>query len=75
MWIVKRMSTAPIVVLTIAFSAGGAAYLASRSDSRPLPTETVSQLQGMNAPGQSDAHQAGTLSLALESKSSKGRTI
>ena len=75
MWIVKRMSTAPIVVLTIALSAGGVAYLASWSDSRPLPTETVWQLQGMNAPGQSDAHQAGTLSLALESKSLKGRAI
>jgi hypothetical protein len=75
MWIVKRMSTARIVVLTIAFSASGAAYLASWSDSRPLPTETVSQLQGMNAPEQSDSRQAGTLSLALESKSSKGRTI
>jgi hypothetical protein len=29
----------------------------------------------MNAPEQSDSRQAGTLSLALESKSSKGRTI
>jgi hypothetical protein len=75
MWIVKRMSTARIVVLTITLSALGAAFLASWSDNRPLPTEAVSQLQGTNAPVHSDEHQGGTLSLALESKSSKGRTI
>ncbi len=46
MWIVKRMNTARIVVLTIALSAGGvAAYLASRSDDKSLPTEPVAQLQ------------------------------
>jgi pilus assembly protein CpaB len=44
MWKVKRMSTARIVVLTIAVGAGAiAAYLASGSDSKPLPT--VAQLQ------------------------------
>jgi pilus assembly protein CpaB len=40
------MYTARIVVLLIALGAGGmAAYLASRSDSKPLPTELVAQLQ------------------------------
>jgi pilus assembly protein CpaB len=40
------MYTARIVVLLIALGAGGmAAYLASRSDSKPLPTEPVAQLQ------------------------------
>jgi pilus assembly protein CpaB len=44
--VVKRMYTARIVVLTIALSAGGvAAYLASRSDNQPLPSEPVAQLQ------------------------------
>ena len=44
--VVKRMYTARIVVLIIALSAGGvAAYLASRSDSQPAPTEPVAQLQ------------------------------
>src|SRR6202049_4345501 len=38
MWIVKRMNTARIVVLTIALSAGGvAAYLASGFDNKPPP--------------------------------------
>ena len=47
MWKVKRMSTARIVVLTIAVGAGAiAAYLASGSDSKPLPT--VAQLQTMD---------------------------
>jgi pilus assembly protein CpaB len=46
MWKVKRMNTARIVVLTIAVSAGGiAAYLATGSDTKPLPTEPVAQLQ------------------------------
>ena len=46
MQIVKRMYTARIVVLTIALSAGGvAAYLASGSDNKPLPSEPVAQLQ------------------------------
>src|ERR1700736_1792722 len=46
MWKVKRMNTARIVVLTIALGAGGvAAYLASGSDNKPLPTEPVAQLQ------------------------------
>jgi pilus assembly protein CpaB len=46
MWKVKRMNTARIVVLTIAVGAGGiAAYLASGSDNKPLPTEPVAQLQ------------------------------
>ena len=41
------MSTARIVVLTIAVGAGAiAAYLASGSDSKPLPT--VAQLQTMD---------------------------
>src|ERR1700694_4110303 len=45
MWIVKRMNTARIVVLTIALGAGGvAAYLASGSDKKP-PAEPVAQLQ------------------------------
>jgi pilus assembly protein CpaB len=44
--VVKRMYTARIVVLIIALSAGGvAAYLASRSDNQPAPTEPVAQLQ------------------------------
>jgi pilus assembly protein CpaB len=46
MWKVKRMNTARIVVLTIAIGAGGvAAYLASGSDNKPLPSEPVVQLQ------------------------------
>jgi pilus assembly protein CpaB len=46
MWKVKRMNTARIVVLTIAVGAGGiAAYLASGSDNKPLPSEPVAQLQ------------------------------
>jgi pilus assembly protein CpaB len=46
MWKVKRMNTARIVVLTIAVGAGGiAAYLASGSDNKPLPTEPVAQMQ------------------------------
>src|SRR6202011_4807491 len=46
MWKVKRMNTARIVVLTIAVGAGGmAAYRASGSDNKPLPTEPVAQLQ------------------------------
>jgi pilus assembly protein CpaB len=49
MWKVKRMNTARIVALTIAVGAGGiAAYLASGSDSKPLPTEPVAQLQTMD---------------------------
>jgi len=45
MWKVKRMNTARIVVLTIAVGAGGiAAYLASGSDNKPLPTEPVAQM-------------------------------
>src|SRR6202023_2833443 len=46
MWKVKRMNTARIVVLTIAVGAGGvAAYLASGSDPKPLPSEPVAQMQ------------------------------
>jgi len=46
MWKVKRMNTARIVVLTIAVGAGGiAAYLASGSDNKSLPSEPVAQLQ------------------------------
>jgi hypothetical protein len=38
MWKVKRMNTAPIVVLAIADGASGiAAHLANRSDNEPLP--------------------------------------
>ena len=45
MWIVKRMNTARIVVLTIALSAGGvAAYLASGFDNKPPPTAPIAQL-------------------------------
>jgi pilus assembly protein CpaB len=55
MWKVKRMNTARIVVLTIAVGAGGiAAYLASGSDSKPLPTEPVAQLQTMDVLAKSD---------------------
>ena len=43
------MNTARIVALTIAVGAAGiAAYLASGSDSKPLPTEPVAQLQTMD---------------------------
>src|SRR6202035_4418411 len=46
MWIVKRMYTARIVVLTIALSAGGvAAYLASGSDNKSQTAEPAAQLQ------------------------------
>jgi pilus assembly protein CpaB len=46
MWKVKRMNTARIVVLTIAVGVGGiAAYPASGSDHKPLPTETGAQPQ------------------------------
>src|SRR5216684_4423294 len=46
MWIVKRMNTARIVVLTIALGAGGvAAYLASGFDKKPSPNEPIAQLQ------------------------------
>lgn len=39
------MNTARIVVLTLAVGAGGvAAYLASGSDNKALPTEPVAQL-------------------------------
>jgi hypothetical protein len=45
MWKVKRMNTARIVVLTTADGAGGmAAYLANRSDNKPLPAEPIEQL-------------------------------
>jgi hypothetical protein len=40
------MNTARIVVLTIAVGAGGiAAFFATRSDNKPLPTKPVAQLQ------------------------------
>jgi hypothetical protein len=43
------MYTARIVVLTIALGAGGgAAYLASGSDNRPLPAEPAAQLQTLD---------------------------
>jgi pilus assembly protein CpaB len=46
MWKVKRMNTAPIIVLTIALGAGGmAAFPASGSDNTPVPTEPVARLQ------------------------------
>jgi hypothetical protein len=46
MWKVKCMNTARIVVLAIAVSAGGiAAFFATRSDNKPLPTGPVAQLQ------------------------------
>jgi pilus assembly protein CpaB len=49
MWKVKRMNTAPIVVLTIALGAGGCvAYPASGSDNKPAPTEPVAQSQTMD---------------------------
>jgi hypothetical protein len=52
MWKVKRMNTARIVVLTTAGGAGGiAAYFASGSGGKPLPTEPVGQLQ---APSSND---------------------
>jgi hypothetical protein len=44
MWKVKRMNTAPIVVMATADGAGGiAAYLADRSANKPLPAEPVAQ--------------------------------
>ena len=50
MWKVKRMNTACIVVLSTADAAGGiAAYLANRSDNKPLPAEPVGQLPAMDA--------------------------
>jgi hypothetical protein len=70
MWIVKRMSTAPIVVLTIAL--GGGAYLANGSGNKPPPTEPVAQLKpvDVHAPsGRRPAPLTGTLSLALNSNS------
>jgi Flp pilus assembly protein CpaB len=76
MWIVKRMSTARIVILTITLNAcGAAACLASGSDTKPLPTVPVAQLQRPDVREQAEARQAGPLSLALDSKSPKGRTI
>jgi pilus assembly protein CpaB len=49
MWKVKRMNTARIVVLANAVGAGGiAAYLASGSDNKPLPTEPVAQPQSVD---------------------------
>jgi pilus assembly protein CpaB len=45
-WVVTRMMTARIVVLTIALGAGGvAAYLASGSDNKPVPAEPAVTLQ------------------------------
>src|SRR5580693_8855215 len=54
MWEVKRMNAARIVVLTTADDAGDiAAYLANRSDSRPLPAEPVAQTAGRGrSPGE-----------------------
>jgi hypothetical protein len=76
MWIVKRMSTARIVIPTIALSACGvAACLANGSDNKPFPTEPVAQLQSMDVREQSEARHTGPLSQALGSKSPKGRTI
>ena len=50
MWKVKRMNTAPFVVLATADGAGGiAAYLANGSDSKPLLAEPVAQLPAMDA--------------------------
>ena len=44
------MNTARNVVLTLAVGAGGvAAYRASGSDNKPLPTEPVAQLRGKTA--------------------------
>jgi pilus assembly protein CpaB len=51
MWKVKRMDTARIVVLTTADGARGiAAYLASRSDNKPLPAEPIGQSSALDAP-------------------------
>jgi hypothetical protein len=78
MWIVKRMSTARIVVLIIALSAGVAAHM-SGSDSSPPPAEPVAQSSSMDVPERSEmlarARLTGTFSLAPSSKSSKGRVI
>jgi hypothetical protein len=54
------MNTARIVVLPPAVGAGGiAAYLASGSDSKPLPTEPVARLQAPRSndqdPGRGDS--------------------
>jgi hypothetical protein len=55
MWKVKRMDTARIVVLTTADGARGiAAYLASRSDNKPLPAQLIEQLSAMDAPAAKD---------------------
>ncbi len=70
------MSTARIVILTIALSACGvAACLAIESDNKPLPTEPVAQLRNVDVREQSEARHTGPLWLALGSKSPKGRTI
>jgi hypothetical protein len=48
MWKVKRMNTAPIVVLSTADGTGGiAAYLANRTDNKPRPAEPAGQLAAM----------------------------
>jgi hypothetical protein len=79
MWIVKRMSIARIVVLTIALSAGGVAAHVSGSGSKPLPTELVARSLNKDVPEQSGtlapARQTATLSPTPSSKSSKGRAI
>jgi pilus assembly protein CpaB len=46
MWKVKRMNTAPMIVLTIARGAGGiAAYPADGSDHTPGPAKVVARSQ------------------------------
>jgi hypothetical protein len=70
------MSTARIVLLTVALSARGfAACLANESDNKPLPTEPVAQLRSVDGREQSEARETGSLSPALGSKSPKGRMI
>jgi hypothetical protein len=61
MWEVKRMNTARIVVLTTADDAGDiAAYLANRSDNKPLPAEQVAQTAGHGrSPGDGGGPPAG----------------
>ena len=49
MWKVKRMNTAPIVVLASHGAGGMAACLAHGSDNEPLLAEPVAQLPALDA--------------------------
>jgi pilus assembly protein CpaB len=76
MWIVKRMSTARILVLTLALGAGGvAAHIENGSQNKPPPIESVAQFQSVDVPvaPQALAHQ--TAALSLSSMPSGGHAI